>query len=292
MIINNYRLVRFVLITLFLSLTARIFSQQDSPCDLKFINHLVSKNNFKEALFLLDSTNCILYQTSDSANYLRGWSLYSMNRFGPSAESLKKVSPGSSFYLKSHFYGAYNFCLAGDLDKALETLENIELESEGMISLKNYEIAGIKLLQRDIPSFEEKLKTAASDDSLIAVSSVRLLGISSDIQNHKTKSPFLAGMMSAIIPGSGKLYAGRKGEALSAFLSTVGLGLVTWENYRKNGLNNFMTIAFGTAFTVSYAANIWGSVFTVRIIETNYEENIKSTILFDLHIPLSYIFSK
>jgi hypothetical protein len=292
MLINCSRNIWLAYIALFLSFPAKTFSQQTTGCDLIFINHLVNKANFEEALFLLDSGDCLLYQTNDSANFLRGWSLYSLNRFGSSAEILMKITPGSSFYLKSHFYAAYNFSLFGNLDNALETLEKIEMDKEGLFSLKNYEIAGIKLLQGDIPSFEELLKKTDRNDPGIAESSKKLLEISADMKNHKSKSPFLAGMMSGIIPGSGKLYAGRKGESLSAFLSTVGLGLVTWENYRKNGLNNFMTIAFGTAFTVSYVANIWGSVFTVRIIETGYEENVKSTILFNLHIPLRNTFSK
>jgi hypothetical protein len=112
------------------------------------------------------------------------------------------------------------------------------------------------------------------------------------MKNHKSKSPLIAGLLSGIIPGAGKFYAGKKGDAISAFLSTAGLGLVTWENFRKSGLNSFKTIAFGSVLAVTYIANIYGSAFTVRILETEYKENVKSTILFDLHIPLRSTFNK
>jgi hypothetical protein len=123
-------------------------------------------------------------------------------------------------------------------------------------------------------------------------SSENLQKISEDLKKHKNKSPLIAGVLSGIIPGSGKFYSGKKGEAISAFIATAGLGLVTWENYKKSGLNSFKTIAFGTAFAFSYVANIYGSIITVNILETEYRNNVKNSILFNLHIPLRNSFDK
>jgi tetratricopeptide (TPR) repeat protein len=225
---------------------------------------------------------------NDSINYLRGWSLYSLNQPASSSESFLKITPVSSFYLKSHFYAAYNYAQTGDYDKAIESLDKIELKTDSLISLKNYQIAGIKLLQVNLSSFEEWFNKIDIGHSNIIDSYNRLLNISVEMKNHRSKSPFVAGLMSGIIPGSGKFYAGKKGGAIS----TVGLGLITWENYRKSGLSSFKTIAFGSVFAVTYIANIYGSVFAVRILETEYKENVKSTILFDLHIPLRSTFGK
>jgi TM2 domain-containing membrane protein YozV len=112
------------------------------------------------------------------------------------------------------------------------------------------------------------------------------------MRTHKKKSPFVAGLLSGILPGSGKFYSGKKGEAITTFISTAGLGLVTAESYRKKGLNSFRTIAFGTAFAFSYIANIYGAVMTVNIIETEYKDNVKNTILFNLHIPIRNTFDR
>jgi TM2 domain-containing membrane protein YozV len=229
---------------------------------------------------------------NDSINYLRGWSLYSLNQPVSSSENLLKITPASSLYLKSHFYAAYNYSQTGNFDKATEALDKIELKTDSLNSLKNYQIAGIKLLQGDLPSFEEWFNKVNRGHSGITDLYDRLLSVSVDMKNHRSKSPLIAGLMSGIIPGSGKLYAGKTGEAISAFLSTAGLGLVTLENYRKSGLNSFKTIAFGSVLAVTYIANIYGSAFTVRILETEYKENVKSTILFDLHIPLRSTFNK
>ena len=288
MVNSPSRYIRTVWIFLFFSLHTRAFPQDNSECNLKFIDHLVNKGCYEEALFLLDSGDCSLNPLNDSINYLRGWSLYSMNQLVMSSENFLKITPASSFYLKSQFYAAYNLAQTGYYDKAIEVLDKIEFKSDSLILLRSYQIAGIRLLQGDILTFEEWFRK--TDKGQPGISG--LLSTSIEIKNHRSKSPFIAGFMSGIIPGSGKFYAGKKGEAISVFLSTVGLGLVTWENYRKNGPKNYKTIVFGSLFAVTYIANIYGSVFTVRIMGTDYKENVKSTILFNLHIPLLTAFGK
>jgi TM2 domain-containing membrane protein YozV len=283
---------RNALILFFLSLTSISFSQNSTPCDLKFVFHLVNAGDNEEAIYLLDSTNCYSGYSNDSLNYLRGWSLYSLKRLVPSSESLIKVRPGSEFYLKSHFFAAYNYTYTLNFSKALETLSRIEFNSEKLNSLKNLELSGIYLLQGQKDKFEDYFSRTNRTYYEISESAENLQKISADLYKHKTKSPVVAGLLSTIIPGSGKFYAGKRGEAISAFIANAGLGLVTWENYRKSGLNSFRTIAFGSAFVFSYAANIYGAILNVNMQETEYKENVKNSILFNLHIPLRNSFDK
>jgi hypothetical protein len=280
------------LIVIFLSFSVVSLSQNSANNDLKFIDHLVNIGDFDEALYLLDSTDYKPDTLNDSINYLRGWSLYSLKRLKASSESLGKVTSASVFFLKSHFFEAYNYSHIGDYNTALQSFSEIPVNTEKLISLKNYEIAGIYLLQGNREMFEKLLIKTDKSFYEISDSYDKIQKISLDLKNHKIKSPVLAGFLSGIIPGSGKFYAGKKGEAISAFFATTGLGVVTWENYRKSGLKSFKTIAFGTAFAFSYVANIYGSVLTINLLESEYNENVKNTILFNLHIPLRNIFDK
>lgn len=286
------RLCGNITVILLLFFTTPSFSQNSTPCDLKFAFHLVNAGDIEEAIYLLDSTNCYSDYSNDSLNYLRGWSLYSLKRLVPSTESFIKVKPGSEFYLKSHFFAAYNYTYTENFSEALETLSKIEFDNEKLNSVRNFELSGIYLLQGQKEKFEEYLSRTNRSYYEITESAENLQKISADIYKHKTKSPLVAGLLSSVIPGSGKLYAGKRGEAISAFIANAGLGLVTWENYRKSGLNSFRTIAFGSAFIFSYAANIYGAVLTVNMMETEYKENVKNTILFNLHIPLRNSFDK
>ncbi len=49
------------------------------------------------------------------------------------------------------------------------------------------------------------------------------------------KSPVLAGLYSAAIPGAGKLYAGKKRQALNMFILNAALGLQAWNRITKPG---------------------------------------------------------
>ena len=123
-----------------------------------------------------------------------------------------------------------------------------------------------------------------------AVSNLKNIG--AQMLTHKAKSPVIAGLMSAIIPGSGKFYSGKKGGAISSFISTTGFGVVTYENYKKRGMNNLNTLLFGSAFLVSYFSGIYGSIISVSTVNTEYNENLSNTILFNIHIPLRTVFNK
>jgi TM2 domain-containing membrane protein YozV len=131
-----------------------------------------------------------------------------------------------------------------------------------------------------------------SDSSLAALSTQwsNMNQIITELENHKAKKPWLAGLMSAVVPGSGKFYAGKKGEGVASFIGTVSFGLVAWENYRKLGIKHPKTIIFGSIFAATYVSNIYGSVVSVRIYETEYNHAIHNQILFQLHIPLRNYF--
>jgi TM2 domain-containing membrane protein YozV len=290
--IKSKSIIKYSLFIWFLSFKALSFSQNSADCDLRFINHLVNRGNYTEALFLLDSTACASNQINDTVFYLRGWSLYSLKQLLKSSENLIRVSASSQFYLKSHFFAAYNYTHIGNYDIALRVLSDISLSTDREISLKNLELAGIFLLQGNQKKFDESASMINRNQYEISESYDNLQGISINMKTHKKKSPLVAGLLSGIIPGSGKFYSGKKGEAITTFISTVGLGLVTAESIRKQGVNSFSTIAFGTAFAFSYVANIYGAVITVNIIETEYNDNVKNSILFNLHIPIRNTFDR
>jgi hypothetical protein len=287
---RNILNIHTVLIVILLSFTSVSFSQESCKCDLKFIDHLINTGSFEEALFLLDSTDCSSLQMNDSSNYMRGWSLYSLKRLTASSESLIRVTPFSEYYLKSHFFAAYNYSFSGNYDEALIVLSGIDVKTGKLLTLKNFEAAGFYLLQGDTAMYNNFFNQSDRSFYEISESYDNMQKIAMDLKKHKNKSPVIAGILSGIIPGSGKYYAGKKGEGIASFIATTGLGLIAWENYRKNGLNNFKTIAFGTAFAFSYAANIYGAVVSVNILETEYRDNVKNSILFNLHIPLRNTF--
>ena len=97
-------------------------------------------------------------------------------------------------------------------------------------------------------------------------------------------------MLSAVIPGAGKVYIKKYGGALSSLLTCGILGLLTYENYNKAGPTSFKTVFFGSLFSVFYIGNIYGSVYAVKDYRNDFKEKIEYRILFNIHIPLRNAF--
>jgi len=277
----------FVLI-IFCILSLNLLAQYSTKQRFDFIHHLVKSNDFKEALielsYLDGKTN------SDSLYYLKGWSLYSLKQLTNSANNFKKVSKNSSFYHKSHFFAAYNYTHTQNYEDAKKILSGIETNSK-FLQLKNFESSGIALLERNFDIYEN---THLSTEAILPALQTEVENLNklySSIKKRKPKKMWLAGLMSAIIPGSGKMYAGRTGEGIASLLMVGSTGLVTWENHRKLGIKNFKTILFGSIFTIFYVGNIYGSVFSVKISNEEFNHEMDQKILFNLHIPLRNIFN-
>ncbi len=91
----------------------------------------------------------------------------------------------------------------------------------------------------------------------------------------KYKSPFLSASLSAIIPGTGKVYSGYWKDGLIAFLFT---SLSAWQAYRgfnKNGINSVYGWTYGTIAFGFYMGNIYGSIKAAN--KFNYHQNHKIT---------------
>ncbi|MCF8231296.1 MAG: hypothetical protein K9J27_03825 [Bacteroidales bacterium] len=283
--------MRYVLTPFFVFLMIIGFGQK-SP-DAGFIEHLMNREYHKEVVHLLDEAE---YKNAsprlqDSLNYMKGWSLYSLKELKRSAHALKLVSSPSPFYHKSRFFAAYNHAHLTNYKKALETLENIKTTDDNLQNLKHFEKSGIALLQRDYKAFDQQFDQVDTSYYPIAKASGNMERYAQKLKAHNKKSPWVAGMMSALVPGSGKIYAGKTGQGISSFLTVGGMGFVTWENYRKNGWKDFKTLFFATVFSAFYAGNIHGTVMTVKITENEFQKEYDNKILFHLHIPLRNVFN-
>ena len=106
------------------------------------------------------------------------------------------------------------------------------------------------------------------------------------LPDYKPKSPWLAGAMSAVIPGSGKVYAGDLRSGISTLLIVGALGGMAAESWIKLGGRDWRTIALSSVFGLFYIGNIYGSALSVSVIRNTYQDAEKATLLFDLRIPL------
>jgi hypothetical protein len=88
------------------------------------------------------------------------------------------------------------------------------------------------------------------------------------------KKRWVAGAMSALVPGSGKAYAGRYADGVYS-LALVGLtGWQAWEGFRRDGTQSVRGWIYGTIGGALYLGNVYGSVVAVEIYNDSLEEEI------------------
>ncbi len=258
--------------------------------ELPFIEHLVNRGDFREAIHLIHIDSTQRQGQKDSMYYYRGWAHYSLKNLEPSTEAFLNVGKASAFYLKSRFFAGYNQIFLKNYEDAGKILGTVDLQDVNSRAIVNLELSGIDLLKGDMPGAKERIQQLNPSPAIVNQQIAALGQINKEMVAHRQKSPFLAGMMSSIIPGSGKIYAGKTGEGIASFIATTGFGLITWENYRKLGIDHAKTLFFGAVFATNYISNIYGSVISVKIIENTYQDAIHNQILFQLHIPLRNFF--
>ncbi len=263
----------------------------DFSRELKFIQHLQARGNYNEALFLLDHLHTDTPARADSIHYLKGWLMYSQKDLETSVYYLTKVSQQSSLFEKSNFFAAYNLAY---LDKTLASVHLLKAvspqSSEALLALKTFELAGISLLDRRLHVFDQFSGEFSGKFSYMAVEEQNLIQYRERIRQHKSRSPFVAGALSAAVPGLGKMYAGKTSEGISALLYIGAMSLASWDLYNRLGARNPFFILSAGITSVFYIGSIWGSAATVNRVNKEFNYEINQRILLDMHIPLRKFF--
>ena len=260
--------------------------------ELDFIIYLISRDDYAESLFLLERLQPTGFQLIDSVSYLTGWVLYRQKKLEASAKSLLQVRPASPVFHKSHFFGAYNLAHAGKHQQAISVLNEMPVEPGTMLeAMQRFQLGGVSLLKRDFEGYRDQAREFSGDFHVMAQQESRLGQYYEQLKHTSPKSPFLAGMMSAAVPGLGRVYAGKPAEGIVSFLYLAAFGFTSYDFYRGGGLESPLFIISAGVTTIFYAGNIMGSVVAARRVNNEFHYEMDQRILFDLHIPLRNAFN-
>lgn len=290
-----FRLIPSLLFTalFFLSQQAAAQIRHSFSEDIRFADYLFGESQYEDAALLLSEMDSARLSPSqlDTLHYYLGWIFYNQKKLEASAFHLLKVSSISPYFLKARFFGAYDKAYLGRLDTAEHILQTLPAEDTFITVAANFELAGIALLDRDYKSFDYHSARFNGQLYATAEQEKKLLTYKRSLLSLHRRSPVVAGLLSAVVPGTGKMYAGKVKQGIGSLLPIAGLGVVTWELYRKGGFENPLLYVFGSAFTVFYVGNIWGSVVSVKITRHEHEKIIDQHVLLDMHIPLRTLFN-
>lgn len=262
----------------------------DKDCwsnDFDFILYLLGRRDWQECLFLLDQVSLSSVDVADSVNYLRGWILYNKKELLMSANHLLQVSAASPVYKKSLFFGAYNLAHSGLVAESMNVLDAVEFEHDSMHeAMRNFQLSGLSLLERQYDRFDHHAASFTGGFHAMAREEGQMKLYSQTLIGMPVRSPVVAGLMSAAVPGLGKVYAGKTAEGIAAFFYSLTFGATAYDFYRNSGPRSFLFIASASVAGAFYLGNIWGSVVAVDRHKRELYHEIDQRILFDLHIPL------
>lgn len=90
-------------------------------------------------------------------------------------------------------------------------------------------------------------------------------------KNPAYKSETVAGILSALIPGSGKIYAENYGDGITAFILTGLFSYLAYDNFKHS--HQFRAYLFSGLAAGFYFGNIYGSVASAQIFNARVDFN-------------------
>ena len=182
---------------------------------------------------------------------------------------------GATYFLQDQFERSAQF-LTEALPRITDTRQHAEAE----------QLIGLSYLkQKRWSKASEVFKALQKSDVMqVKEKAVAYHKYAEKGEHLPTRSPFLAGTLSTIVPGTGRLYTGRFSDALTT-LFTMGItGWQAYDGFRRDGLSSAKGWTLGTLCGIFYVGNIYGSVISARV----YNRHITDEFLATLSIELPY----
>lgn len=264
------------LIFLVLILTSINFAQDEinyfsNENRLRFGDYLFCDNDYLRAI---DEYKLVLKEkNSDSLKFKIALAYQKLGRFEESENSFKELFNSQQLFNDAKFEYAKTLYLS----KRFSLLNELVSDNSFIESSKRNEIQKLHHLT-------QLYSLQAIDDSsnffqpFNQNESVELLKFYIRKQNIENKSPALAAVLSAVIPGLGKIYTGNYGDGITAFLLTGVLTFLAIDNF--NADHDFRGWLFTGLAAYFYAGNIYGSAASAQLF------NAGARITFDNDLQL------
>jgi tetratricopeptide (TPR) repeat protein len=181
---------------------------------------------------------------------------------------------GQEYAIVAAFNVGECFRLNEDYEKALAEFKGFveSYPNHPLADKAQWNSAWIYIEMEEYPSAKERL-FLVREGSTYQMPAQELSGALDELPRLPRKSPRLAGLLAAVLPGSGHLYTGEKKQALFSFITNALLIFGTYEAF-----NNELYVAGGflSLFAVNYyTGNIFGALNSAH----KYNRRVKEAFL-------------
>jgi len=123
---------------------------------------------------------------------------------------------------------------------------------------------------------------ASRNADMLSETHPQLLSLTQEFEQQRFKKPMLALAMSTLLPGSGKAYSKKWGDATISFVLVASSAFVSYRAFKQKGIKSFNGWVFGGVALSFYSSNIYGSYKSAKRynedLRKQYQNNAESTI--------------
>ncbi|MCX7797147.1 MAG: hypothetical protein N2249_00810 [Melioribacter sp.] len=240
---------------------------------MKFANYLFNEKDYLRALN--EYKEYLKQNQNDTAYFKYAESFLRIGRFEEAAENFKSLFFNSSLedeakleFFKAHF-------LIGLNSKNFSYFRNL-FSKEVYSTTKYYkEIKRLTLISHffdnsALPDTNEFFSTF-DDSNYVSIKNFYLIK-----KSPKYKNPNKAGILSAILPGLGKIYSGKISDGITSFITTCLFTFFSIDNFKHN--HHFRGWLFAGLSAITYAGNIYGSIASTHIYNARLKNDFNNKI--------------
>ena len=254
---------------------------------LKFADHLYDQGDYLRAVG--EYQRYLFYKPKERETILYRIAL--CYRFGGKSdlaiqqfETFLQESPNSKLVSSTYYQIGVSYFLMEQYGKSANYLNtSLPRITDFRYRAESRQLIGLSYLMQRQWFEAEKIFNALQKSDMLAVREKAAVYYKYATQGAKlpTRSPFLAGFFSAIVPGTGRIYTGRVGDALNSLL-TVGLtGWQAYDGFRRDGLSSVKGWTLGTLSGIFYVGNIYGSVISARVYNRHVTDEFLATLFIE-----------
>ena len=202
-------------------------------------------------------------------------------------ETFLDENPKSGLSSRAYYEIGVSYFLLKQYEESKGYLEtSLPRISDMRVKAESQQLIGLSYLMQKQWSKAEKIFNVLESSDVTEVNEKAIVYSKYAKQGKQLpiRNPFLAGLFSAVIPGSGRFYTGRIGDALTSIFI---VSLTSWQAYdgfRRDGISSVKGWTLGTLSGIFYLGNIYGSVISAKV----YNRHISDEHLMTLHIRFPY----
>jgi len=198
-------------------------------------------------------------------------------------ETILREYPESEFVTSAHYQIGYSYFLMGQYEHSISHLsENLSEIEDGW---KPKYLIGLSYLQRkrwsDASLIFDSLASTSIDDKW-KISALKLKQEAEYGERLPYKNSIIAGFLSAILPGTGKMYCKLYSDGFFSLALIGGTGLLAYDGFHRSGIDSAKGWFLGTLSGIFYLGNIYGSAAAAQNYNRHVENELLAKISFEV----------